>query len=38
LANAYEVIYDNIEKMAIVTRIAMRFSEYNKISLETGIF
>ena len=38
LANAYEVIYDNIEKMAIVTRIAMRFSEYNKISLETGYF
>ena len=37
LANAYEVIYDNIEKMAIVTRIAMRFSEYNKISLETDI-
>ena len=38
LANAYEVIYDNIEKMAIITRIAMRFSEYNKISLETGYF
>ena len=38
LANAYEVIYDNIEKMAFVTRIAMRFSEYNKISLETGYF
>ena len=38
LANAYEVIYDSVEKMAIVTRIAMRFSEYNKISLEAGYF
>ena len=38
LGNAYEVIYDSVEKMAIVTRIAMRFSEYNKISLETGYF
>ena len=38
LANAYEVIYDSVEKMAIETRIAMRFSEYNKISLETGYF
>ena len=38
LANAYQVIYDSVEKMGIVTRIAMRFSEYNKISLETGYF
>ena len=38
LANAYEVIYDSVEKMAIVNRIAIRFSEYNKISLETGYF
>lgn len=35
LSNAYEVIYESIEKMGIVTRIAMQFSEYNKISLET---
>ncbi len=38
LANAYEVIYDSVEKMAIVNMIAIRFSEYNKISLETGYF
>ena len=38
LANAYEIIYDSVEKMGIITRIAMRFSEYNKISLETGYF
>ena len=38
LANAYQVIYDSVEKMGIVTRISMRFSEYNKISLETSYF
>lgn len=38
LANAYEVVYDRVEKMGIVTRIAMRFSEYNKISLETAYY
>lgn len=38
LSNAYEVIYDSVEKMGIVTQIEMRFSEYNKISLETGYY
>ena len=37
-ANAYEIIYDSVEKMGIITQIAMRFNEYNKISLETGYF
>lgn len=36
LSNAYQVVYDGLEKMGIVTRIEMRFSEYNKISLETS--
>jgi hypothetical protein len=36
LANAYEVTYQNVEKMGVVTQIAMRFSEHNKISLETS--
>lgn len=35
LSNSYKVIYESIEKMGFVTRIAMQFSEYNKISLET---
>ncbi len=38
LSNAYEVVYDSVEKMGIVTQIEMRFSEYNKISLETGYY
>ena len=38
LSNAYEVIYDSVEKMGIVTQIEMRFSEYNKISLETSYY
>lgn len=38
LANAYEIIYDSVEKMGIVNRISIRFSEYNKISLETKYF
>ena len=38
LANAYEIVYDSVEKMGIVTRIEMRFSDYNKINLETGYF
>ena len=37
-ANAYEIVYDSVEKMGIITQIAMRFNEYNKISLETGYF
>ena len=36
LANAYEIIYQNVQKMGIVNQIAMRFSEHNKISLETS--
>jgi hypothetical protein len=36
LANAYEVTYQNVQKMGVVTQIAMRFSEHNKISLETS--
>ena len=38
LSNAYEVEYDSVEKMGFVTQITMRFSEYNKISLETGYY
>ena len=38
LANAYEIVYDSVEKIGIFTRIEMRFSEYNKINLETGYF
>lgn len=38
LGNAYEVIYDNMNKMGIVTALQIRFSEYNKISLETRYF
>ena len=38
MANAYEVIYAPVEKMGIVTRIAMRFNEYNKISLESAYY
>ncbi|NCF30857.1 MAG: hypothetical protein GWP29_03085, partial [Bacteroidetes bacterium] len=38
LSNAYEVEYDSVEKMGFVTQIAMRLSEYNKISLETGYY
>ena len=38
LANGYEVVYDSVEKMGFVTQIAMRFSEYNKISLETSYY
>jgi hypothetical protein len=38
LSNAYETVYDGVEKMGFVTKIAMRLSEYNKISLETGYY
>ena len=38
MANAYEVIYAPVEKKGIVTRIAMRFNEYNKISLESAYY
>ena len=38
MGNAYEVIYASVEKMGILTRIAMRFSEYNKISIETAYY
>ena len=38
LANAYEVVYDSVEKTGIVTKIVMRSSEYNKVSLETSYF
>ena len=38
LSNAYEIVYDSVEKMGVVTRIAMRFNEHNKISLETAYY
>lgn len=38
LSNAYDVIYDRVEQMGIITQIAIRLSEYNKIRLETGFF
>ncbi len=38
LSNAYDVIYDRVEQMGIITQIAIRLSEYYKIRLETGFF
>lgn len=38
LSNAYRVIYDRLQKMGIVTDISIRFSEYNKVSLNLNYF
>ena len=38
LGNTYQVIYDRMEKMGMMTRIDLRFSEYNKLSLQTGFY
>lgn len=38
LGNTYQIIYDSIEKMGMKTQIDLRFSEYNKLSLQTGLY